>query len=107
MREQREILEYVPALALLRPKVYLRRCIEQNAIVEQDAAFVGAGEAGDAIQRQRFARAARAKQNRNARRGVNIHVEMKTRRFRPWSKPLDDSGLDHPAACRCSKRLAT
>jgi len=51
--------------------------VEQNVVVEQDAAFFRPHESGDAVENQGFARAAGPEQHRHAGRGVKLQIERK------------------------------
>src|SRR5262249_34567636 len=70
VRKQGVILKHVSAVAVLRRKVDARGAVEQDLVVEKNAAFVGWNESGDGIEGQGLARAARAKQNRDSRAGL-------------------------------------
>src|SRR5262249_31205894 len=74
VRKQRVVLKDVSAIARLWAQIDLRGRVEQNLIVEQDAAGVRLDEPGDAVERERLARAACAEQHRDpsARSQLNI-----------------------------------
>src|SRR5580658_3783543 len=50
IREQRVVLKNVAAVARLRRKVYATGGVEQDLVVQHDAAFVGTHKTGDGIE---------------------------------------------------------
>ncbi len=81
VRKQRVVLKNVAAVARLRRQVHARCAVEQDLVVKQDAAFVGAHESGDGIERQRFAGAARAEQHGESARRLEFDVEREAGRL--------------------------
>ena len=75
--------------------MHARGAIEQDLIVQQDAAFIGANESGDGIERQRFARAAGSKQDRHSGGGAEFEIQRKTSGIRPGGVLLANPGFDH------------
>src|SRR5580698_8117616 len=72
--------------------------VEQDLVVEQDAAFVGAHEAGDRVECQRFSSAARTKQDRHAGGGLKFEIQRKAGGIGTRRVLLANSGLDHGAS---------
>ena len=105
MRKERIILEDISTMASPRRHVKARRAIEQNLIVQQDAAFIGMHESGDGIERQRFARAAGTKQDCHSGSGVEFDIQRKTGGIRPGGVLLANPRLDHKAVWRGPKGL--
>ena len=66
VREERVVLENVAAGALLGAQVYMGLRVEENAVVEKNAAGVRRDEAGDGIEREGFAGTAGAIENGDA-----------------------------------------
>ena len=81
VREQRVVLENIAAGALLRRQIDARSGIEEDAVVEQNAAGIGRDETGDGIERERLARAAGSIERGHAGRGFEFDVEVKAGRF--------------------------
>ena len=60
--------------------MYARGAVEEDLIVQQDAAFIGTHESGDGIEGQSFAGAARTEQDRHSGGGAEIRDPAKNRR---------------------------
>jgi hypothetical protein len=63
----------------LQQAAQVMRTLEEQIVVDQDAAFVGADESGDGIEHQGFAGSAGAEQHGYAGRGGELQVERKAR----------------------------
>src|ERR1700734_585695 len=85
--------------------MHARSGVEQDLVVQQDAAFVGAHEPGDGIERQRLAGAARSKQHRHSAGGRELEIQGKTGGIRHGRVLLANTRLDHSAVWRGPKGL--
>src|SRR5580698_3120635 len=103
VRKQGVILENVTAVARLGWKMHACRAVEQDGVVEQNPAFVRADKAGDRIEYQGFAGAARPEKNGHARGCLQFDIDRKTRRVGTRREILADTGVNH----RASRRLAS
>ena len=95
MWKERVVLENVAAGAMLGAQVYVGLRVEENAVVEKNAAGVRRDEAGDGIKREGFAGTAGAIENGDAWGGFEFGVEMKPRRFFAWGEAFGDGGVKH------------
>ena len=71
------ILKNVSATAVLRRDVDMSGAVKEDCIVHKNTALVWMREAGDAVQRKRFSRAAWPKQHRNTRTSPEVNVQLK------------------------------
>src|SRR5688572_24552967 len=106
VREQGVILEDVAAAALARRQVQVSGMVEEDRVVQQDAAFRGADKSGDAVEGERLARAGRSEEHGYAGGGLKVEIEREVGRFARGRVMLADADLDHPIACRGPMRLA-
>src|SRR5207245_6545405 len=72
VREQRVVLKDIAAMASLGRKVHAGCAIEKNLIIEQDASFVGANEAGDGVEREGLTGAAWSKEHCKAAGSMKV-----------------------------------
>ena len=107
VRKQRVVLEHVAAVARPGGQVHARGRVEQDLVVEQDAAFLRHGEAGDRVERQGFPGAARPEQHRDAGAGAELDIQGEGGRIRPGREPFADAQFEHYEACLATSRLAS
>ena len=62
--------------------------IEENLVIQQNAALVGTHESGDGVERKGLARAAGPEQNRESAGGLEFDVERETGGLVPGRKLL-------------------
>ncbi len=98
--KQRVILKHVAALTRSRRQADARRGIEQNLIIHQDAAFIRTHKSGEGIERQCFAGAAWAEENRDAFAGAELDIQREAGGFGAWREILAEARLDHSAVWR-------
>ena len=79
MRKQRVALKHIAQLARPRRHADTRRIVEEHAIADDDATGVGLEQAGDAIERDRLARAGRTEERRDGRLAGPCDVELEPR----------------------------
>ena len=89
-----------------RRQVDAGRAVEQNLVVEQDAAFLGPHEAGDGIQNQGLARPARAEQHGHSGPRLEFNLKRESGRVASLGKALGEASLQHYMACLGASRLA-
>src|SRR5260370_349739 len=89
VREEGVALEDVADPPPLRRQVHARRPVEEDAVVHDDAAGVGADEPRQALERQRLAGARRTEEPHDGFLRAPAHVERESR------IPLDDLDRDH------------
>jgi hypothetical protein len=97
MGKERVVLKDVAAVARLRGEMNAGCAVEQDLIVEHNAAFVGADESGDGIEGERFAGSAGSEQDGDAGAGLKFEVEGKGRGVDSRGKSFSDAGVDHRA----------
>ena len=88
VREQGVVLKHVSAVAGLWRRADACRTVEENFIVEQNAAFIRTHEAGDQIERERLAGPAGSEENRNAGGRLKFELERECRGIRPGGDHL-------------------
>ena len=79
--EESLVLEDIAAGALLRREMNARAGVEEDAVVEQDAAGIGFDETGDGIEREGFARTTGSEENGDAGSGFEFDIERELGRF--------------------------
>src|SRR5262249_14656984 len=77
--------------------------IEENCVVEQDAAFLGTHEPGDHVKRKRLSRTAGAEQHRDARSRLEIEIQGEASGVRSRREAFPGSCLDHRGSSRFAK----
>ena len=90
--EQCQLLKDKPDPALLHGDVVAGRGVEQDPVADTDAARIGPGQARNQAEQRRFTGARGAKQNCDASRGLDLHVEVELLR-----QPRSNSRPQHHA----------
>ncbi len=97
MGEEGVVLEDVAALAGAGRDVDGGGGVEEDAAIEEDAAFGGADEAGEAIEGEGFAGSAGAEEDGDAGGGAEIDMESETGGAGAGRETLVDAGFEHGA----------
>src|SRR5256885_4365463 len=76
MRKESWRLEKISEASILRGNIEVSCAIEEKIVRDNDAAFVGRNEAGNAIEKSGFSGARRAEEDSYPGRNGKVHVKM-------------------------------